>query len=442
MELSDNGTFFGSGEPPRILNRDRNTKSFSNKGYKWIDTNNQIQYIFDNKWNRQKSLNLNEIPELYNEKIGSLVLIYRFFVNFNDGNASSGFFVSSDGFIVTNFHVIFNRKNDFSYNFLPLYAQIFPENVTVPCVIVGYDAAMDVALLKIDLNDSSLETPLSPREFLTIENSREQKIGSFACTIGEPAIITDINFNQNFTTGILMNNKFIRNDLPESIVLDVKTGPGNSGGPILNLKGNLIGMLSFGVDSSLTNRINKITSGTSSYVINILMNHFITNFQNNGDTGQCYPAGFFGISYRYYTPAIDIFTRGGLLQNSNPTKIEGIIIETDDINALLLPDNPSGTGVQLEIPPIVSGSPAESIGLTGLDIITKIAKHGEELQTIGVLPDQASFMDIIHFSELPGMIDIEYLKKSESYSIIHTATGIVLEGYPPDLVLSQSNYFT
>jgi serine protease Do len=133
----------------------------------------------------------------------------------------SGFIISADGYIVTNHHVI-DKADEVIVR--------LGDRRELKAKVIGSDQLSDTALIKIEA------TSLKP---LIIGNSAELKAGEWVVAIGSP-----FGFDYSVTAGIvsakgrsLMNQNYV-----PFIQTDVAVNPGNSGGPLLNLKGQVVGV--------------------------------------------------------------------------------------------------------------------------------------------------------------------------------------------------------
>ena len=139
----------------------------------------------------------------------------------------SGFVWDNEGHIVTNRHVVADAER---------IRIVFSDGSNADAEIVGMDEDSDLAVLKVD-KDIELLTPVS------LGDSNEVRVGQLAITIGNP-------FGQEFstTTGIVSAiGRTIRTgdshfSLPKVIQTDASMNPGNSGGPLLDRKGRVIGI--------------------------------------------------------------------------------------------------------------------------------------------------------------------------------------------------------
>ena len=135
----------------------------------------------------------------------------------------SGVIISSDGYIVTNNHVIKDATNiEITLNNRQKYE----------AELVGADAKNDIALLKIDVGN---ELPYIP-----FSNSDNVKIGEWVLAVGNP-----YNLTSTVTAGIvsakgrdLQGNQ----DVDSFIQTDAAVNPGNSGGALVNTRGELVGI--------------------------------------------------------------------------------------------------------------------------------------------------------------------------------------------------------
>lgn len=139
----------------------------------------------------------------------------------HDEGHGSAFLISKDGYLLTNYHVIKNKKT--------VNVQ-FSESLTLTADVIRGDDRYDVALLKI--NGSGF-TPLE------ILNSDSALAGEDVFAIGTPE---DVSLGQSVTKGVLSGKRKIA----EKIYLqtDVTINSGNSGGPLLNEDGKVIGIVS------------------------------------------------------------------------------------------------------------------------------------------------------------------------------------------------------
>lgn len=135
---------------------------------------------------------------------------------------ASGFIVSADGYIITNSHVVNNMTE---------IEVILDDERRFPAKLIGQDSNTDVALIKIDAKNLP---------YVKFANSDDIKIGQWVVAIGTP-----LGLNATLTVGVISakgrNNLDIAR-IEDFIQTDAAINRGNSGGPLLNLKGEVVGM--------------------------------------------------------------------------------------------------------------------------------------------------------------------------------------------------------
>src|SRR5690606_29099888 len=134
----------------------------------------------------------------------------------------SGVIVNADGYIITNNHVINNAKE---------LSVTLNNNKTYKAEVVGSDPKTDIALLKIDADE---ELP-----FVTFANSDDVKVGEWVLAVGNP-----FNLTSTVTAGIISAKaRDLSGTSAQSFLqTDAAVNPGNSGGALVNTKGELIGI--------------------------------------------------------------------------------------------------------------------------------------------------------------------------------------------------------
>lgn len=149
----------------------------------------------------------------------------------------SGVIITPDGYIITNNHVIDGASDiEITLN----------DNQTYQARLVGSDIQTDIALLKIETD--------KPLPYLSFADSDNTKVGEWVLAVGNP-----FNLNSTVTAGIISakaRNISNRNDgrVDSYIQTDAVVNMGNSGGALVNLNGDLIGINT------------AISSNTGSYV--------------------------------------------------------------------------------------------------------------------------------------------------------------------------------
>jgi serine protease Do len=140
-------------------------------------------------------------------------------------SSGSGFFVSSDGYIVTNDHVIENANS---------ITVLLYDGRVIPATVVGRDSDSDIAVIRIEGTNYP---------FLSFGNSNNMRVGEQVAAIGNPLG----ELANSMTVGhISALNRDINIDgtSHNKIQTDAAVNRGNSGGPLLNLYGEVIGVVS------------------------------------------------------------------------------------------------------------------------------------------------------------------------------------------------------
>jgi serine protease Do len=141
----------------------------------------------------------------------------------------SGFIISPDGYIITNDHVAGNGTD---------ITITITGGKQMKAKLVGTDPASDICLLKVDGKDLP---------YVTLGNSDDVVIGEWAIALGNPFGLFEINDKPTVTVGVIsatgmklgqLQNRYYR----DMIETDAAINGGNSGGPLVNSSGEVIGM--------------------------------------------------------------------------------------------------------------------------------------------------------------------------------------------------------
>jgi S1-C subfamily serine protease len=171
---------------------------------------------------------------IYASRAPGVVTIYAFF----DGRAAqgSGFVVSGDGLILTNSHVITEAGGggDDAVGARQVYVE-FQDRDRIPAKIVGFDVFDDVGVLRVDPRVHSL-TPLP------LGDSSRVRVGEPVAAIGSP-----FGNENSLAVGVVSATRSIasltsRYNLPDAIQVDAPINHGNSGGPLFDARGRVIGI--------------------------------------------------------------------------------------------------------------------------------------------------------------------------------------------------------
>ncbi|WP_439510176.1 DegQ family serine endoprotease [Marinimicrobium koreense] len=136
----------------------------------------------------------------------------------------SGFVISEDGYILTNYHVIENADN--------IYVRLIDRR-EYTAEVIGTDARSDLALLKVDADDLP---------YLRFADSDSLKVGEWVLAIGSPFGL-DYSVSSGIVSAIGRSIPGPNNDTYVPFIqTDVAINPGNSGGPLFNLDGEVVGI--------------------------------------------------------------------------------------------------------------------------------------------------------------------------------------------------------
>ncbi len=232
----------------------------------------------------------------------------------------SGFIITADGYILTNHHVIDNADEVFVR---------LTDNREFKAKIIGSDKRTDVALVKVEGKNLPV---------LKTGNSDNIKVGEWVLAIGSPFALEN-----TVTAGIISAKARDTGDYLPLIQTDVAVNPGNSGGPLINMAGEAIG-----INSQIYSR----SGGYMGISFAIPINEALRVSEQLKKTGKV--------------------TRGQI-------GIQVAEISTETARAMNLPDNKGVMVARVE-----KGSSAEKGGLEAGDIILKF--NNQTIDKISELP--------------------------------------------------------
>ncbi|MCD8218781.1 MAG: trypsin-like peptidase domain-containing protein [Ruminococcus sp.] len=155
-------------------------------------------------------------------------------------SVGTGIIMSEDGYIITNAHVIYDDEYGYG-EATAVQVQMSDEETTYDAVITAYDQEADLAMLKIEADG------LTAAEF---GDSSNCQVGEMVVAIGNPL---GLEFQNTVTCGIIsaLNRKVTINDNTMTLIqTDTAINSGNSGGPLINSSGQVIGINSAKMSSS------------------------------------------------------------------------------------------------------------------------------------------------------------------------------------------------
>ena len=222
--------------------------------------------------------------------------------------SGSGFIIDREGFILTNHHVIDGA-----------------ERITVTMAdgrafrgeVVGADPAIDVALLRVRADGRLPEAPLG--------NSDDLRVGEWVCAIGNP-----LGYVHSVTVGVVsfIGRKLFDKSLDDYIQTDAAINFGNSGGPLINAAGEVVG-----INSAISSRASNIGFA-------VPINQAVAILPQLKERGRV-ARGFIGVGLTDVTPALQ--------RALNLSVAKGAVIQD-----------------------VSPGSPAERAGLHAYDVIVQV----------------------------------------------------------------------
>ena len=275
----------------------------------------------------------------------------------NTQSLGSGFIYSSDGYIVTNHHVIKNAKK--------IIVKL-NNKTELTAKVVGSDEQSDIALLKVKAKN------LQP---VKIGNSEDIKVGQWVLAIGSP-----FGFESTVTAGIVSakGRSLPNGNYVPFIQTDVAINPGNSGGPLFDLSGKVVG-----VNAQIFTRSGGFMG--LSFAIPIHVDEDVINqLKKNGKVVR----GWLGV---YIQEVTDNLAKSFGMKKPMGALISKIIpdgpAEKSDLKVgdIILEFNNKKILNSSDLPPIVGSSKV------GKRVDVKVLRSGKEMTIkfkVGKLPDQ------------------------------------------------------
>ena len=245
-------------------------------------------------------------------------------------SSGSGVVISPDGYVITNSHVVEKASEVFVS---------LKGGKEYPAEIIGIDHISDIALLKLDGRDFS---------YANLSNSDELIIGEWVIALGNPLGLFEINNQPTATVGIIsavdMNFGEMQGGqvYKNMIQTDAAINMGNSGGPLVNSQGNVIGINTFIYTGS------SYSEGSIGIGFAIPINRakrIVEELKNTGRVDRSYKTG---LTVQPLTPRIALYMdldiseglivveienkssadRSGIKNGDIITKVNGLIVNT------------------------------------------------------------------------------------------------------------------
>ena len=288
----------------------------------------------------------------------------------------SGFIISSDGYILTNHHVVDGadkvevRLSDRRY---------------FEAKVIGSDKASDVALIKIDADD--LPT-------VKIGKSKELEVGEWVLAIGSP-----FGFDHSVTAGIVSakGRALPSENYVPFIQTDVAINPGNSGGPLFNMDGEVVG-----INSQIYSRTGGFMGLSFAIPIELAMN-VADQLRRTGHVSRGYLGVLIQDVDRDLAESFGLRQPHGALvtQVMKDTPAEAAGLQTGDI---IIRYNGQYIDHSSDLPPLVGSSPV------GKKAELEIMRNGEK-RTIGVTIAQLPEGEEAAVGQAPRDVNPDLVKK-------------------------------
>ncbi|HOU46091.1 MAG TPA: trypsin-like peptidase domain-containing protein [Candidatus Pacearchaeota archaeon] len=273
----------------------------------------------------------------------------------------SGFFISSDGYIVTNKHVVDDDKAE--------YTVLANDGKKYDAEILAKDSALDVAILKV----KGTGFP-----YLSFGDSDKLKPGQTVIAIGNALAefrnSVSVGVVSGLSRSITAGDEFGKSEQLEGVIqTDAAINPGNSGGPLLDIKGNVIGV-NVAVSRGAENIGFALTSNTVKGIADSVKKH--------GEIVRPY----LGVRYVQITE--------NLKKKNNLTVDYGVLVSR---------------GETAEDLAVIPGSPADKAGIVENDII---------LEVDGVKLEQGkSLASIIRQKQIGDAVKLKILHKGSEKTV-------------------------
>ncbi len=261
-----------------------------------------------------------------------------------ENSLGSGFVIDADGVIITNDHVVADADE---------IEIVFVDGLVLKAVLVGSDEATDLAVLRVD---TDIELP-----HVSFGDSESARVGDWVVAIGNP-----FGLGNTLTVGVVSaRNRDIRvGDYDSFIQTDAAINRGNSGGPLFNLEGEVIGVNS----AILSPSGGSVGIGFS--IPSNLARSVVDQLLEFGETRR----GWIGVGIQN--------VNAGIAESFGLRRPRGALVSRVD-----------------------SGSPAEEAGLQPGDLILTFGDRPVE--------DDRALSRFVAEAEIGSVVDVEFLRQRE-----------------------------
>ena len=321
-------------------------------------------------------INQGTLPQFYQEVSQSVVMIQVTDSSSNffgaSGGQGSGFLIDNQGDILTNNHVVAAGNT---------YRVVLNDGTTIDATLVGTDPIDDLAIINVDMSKMQGATPL------TLADSSQVQPGDTAIAMGAPYGLND-SITLGIVSGLDRTVDGQSSSLTGMIQTDAAISPGNSGGPLFNADGQVIGVNT------------AIEAATSANDIGFAIpSNVVTRVLSTLKAGQKVQRPWLGISGVALTPDLaaqfSLSVQQGVyvvqVVSGGPAEAAGLIGASTDANG-----NPSSGGDVItavdgqavtNVPSIANYLRTKTVG----DVVTlTIVRNGQTLPvkvTLGAWPE-------------------------------------------------------
>lgn len=191
-------------------------------------------------------------------------------MGYSDIILGSGFFIDEQGHFITNYHVIQSEVDSKYEGYSKLYIKNFEGSKDkIPCKVIGYDAFLDLALVKAQV---------TPSHIFKLGSSKDLKVGNKCYAIGSP-----LGLERTVTQGIISSKDRQLIPLAGVIQLDAAINHGSSGGPMVGENGEVQGVVFAGVTK---------TQGLNFAIPVELLKLILPNLYNGGEYSHSWLASY------------------------------------------------------------------------------------------------------------------------------------------------------
>ncbi len=318
----------------------------------------------------------------------------------------SGFVLDEDGYIVTNHHVVDNASE---------VTVRLSDDRTFEAEIVGTDPLTDIAVLKIDAGEDL--------QAVTMGDSDVIRVGEDVVAIGNP-----FGLHSTVTTGIVSakGRNISEGPYAEFIQTDAAINKGNSGGPLFNMEGEVIG-----VNSAIYSPSGG-SVGLGFAVTSNIVDHITADLRDDGQVSR----GWLGVSIQNISPelaaamGIDTAT-GALVSDVVPDSPADGVLQQGDV---ILSFNDEAVESSSDLPVLVGTTKV------GTDSVLTVLRDGKEQQielTIGQHQSASAQIDSVAEDKFEGTsLGVTVAPLTETaraeMGVAENVTGVVVTDLNPE----------